>query len=185
MYRSSAAHPAGPGEINQNARHGNAESVAAYAESLIQPADDTFPMGVGGKKKRQGTEAGGKRNRSSEETRAKRGGRKKATGKKKKKTRKKKRRRRRRRKDTRAIRRKGREEAVLESNEYNFKRSSFSSKVNRSGILLPELSLTSNTVLQGTLLEYRVSPCGPSQCAHPPPAAAGPGPSAFLQCCTA
>lgn len=57
---------------------------------------------------------------------------------------------------------------MLESNEYNFKRSSFSSKVNRSGILLPELSLTSNTVLQGTLLEYRVSPCGPSQCAHPP-----------------
>lgn len=51
---------------------------------------------------------------------------------------------------------------MLESNEYNFKRSSFSSKVNRSGILLPELSLTSNTVLQGTLLEYRVSPCGPS-----------------------
>ena len=70
---------------------------------------------------------------------------------------------------------------MLESNEYNFKRSSFSSKVNRSGILLPELSLTSNTVLQGTLLEYRVSPCGPSHC----PPAAGPGPSAFQQCCTA
>ncbi|CAL1677924.1 unnamed protein product [Lasius platythorax] len=44
-------------------------------------------------------------------------------------------------------------EGTARSNRtYNFKRGSFGSKVNRSGIRLPELSLTSNTVLQGTLL---------------------------------
>lgn len=72
---------------------------------------------------------------------------------------------------------------MLESNEYNFKRSSFSSKVNRSGILLPELSLTSNTVLQGTLS----SNTGFLRAVHPPaPRLRGQDQaSAFRQCCTA
>lgn len=54
------------------------------------------------------------------------------------------------------------ENRALKSNAYNFKRGSFDSKVNRPGIRLPELSLTSNTVLQGTLLSgYGISPGAP------------------------
>lgn len=79
---------------------------------------------------------------------------------------------------------------ALESDAYNFKRGSFGSKVNRSGIRLPELSLTSNTVLQGALLSAIGMPPPLSLRRLPIPRVPSPDSGmrtqrAFRQCCTA
>lgn len=108
--------------INQNASHDNLESIIPNGSSILRDGRRPLNRAGGEQRKWEGRERGSQ----SICTKRWRRGREKGEA--------------------------AQENRALQSNAYNFKRGSFDSKVNRPGIRLPELSLTSNTVLQGTLL---------------------------------